>query len=110
MILSLPLFISSAANADWLDKLKDTATELTDKAAAAHLVPLYAPVDHLGRGRTGQETDDRHRAGRAQGPGAEHGCCSHYPEDDRPGPGSAKRQQRQSAGDGNARGTETARL
>jgi|TARA_R110001606_G_scaffold26267_16_gene84933 peptidoglycan hydrolase-like protein with peptidoglycan-binding domain len=35
MILSLPLFISSAANADWLDKLKDTATELTDKAAEA---------------------------------------------------------------------------
>ncbi|WP_340150078.1 peptidoglycan-binding domain-containing protein [uncultured Sneathiella sp.] len=35
MIACLPLFISNAANADWLDKLKDTATELTDKAAEA---------------------------------------------------------------------------
>ncbi|MEX1036707.1 MAG: hypothetical protein WDZ54_12195 [Sneathiella sp.] len=35
MIMCLPLFIASPANASWLDKLKETATELTDKAGEA---------------------------------------------------------------------------
>ncbi|WP_293963625.1 peptidoglycan-binding domain-containing protein [Sneathiella sp.] len=35
LILSAALFIAGGANASWLDKLKDTATELTDKAAEA---------------------------------------------------------------------------